>query len=149
MEDVSPKPVKETGEPKSNLPTNETEPRRPGRPKGTTTAAKGSKDVESALAVLETAYTLIATGLMAVGAPNSASELVSKIATVQDQNRGFLNADPKLAAQISKIGQSTGRGGFLIVNAMALVPVITGASSEIMAKRRARNVEPMEENVSE
>lgn len=145
MADVSPKPVKETGEPKNNIPTNETEPRKPGRPKGTTAAAKGSKDVESALAVLETAYTLIATGLMAIGAPNAASDLVEKIATVQDQNRGFLNADPKLAAQISKIGQSTGRGGFLIVNAMALVPVITSASSELMEKRRARTVTQVEE----
>lgn len=140
MADVSPKPVKETGEPKS-IPTNETEPKnKGGRPRGTTNAAKSSKDVESALAVLETAYTLIATGLMAIGAPNSASDLVEKIPHVQEQNRGFLNADPKLAAQISKIGQSTGRGGFLVVNAMALVPVITGAASEVQARRRAKSV---------
>jgi hypothetical protein len=148
MADVAPKPAKETGEPKT-VPTNETEPKnRGGRPRGTTNAAKSSKDVESALAVLDTAYTLIATGLMAVGAPNAASELVEKIAVVQEQNRGFLNADQKLAQQIAKIGQSTGRGGFLVVNAMALVPVITGAASEIQAKRRSR-VTPVEETNQE
>lgn len=148
MADVAPKPVKETGEPKS-APTNDNETKRsPGRPKGATVAAKSSKDVEAALAVLETAYTLIATGLMAVGAPNSASDLVDKIATVQEQNRGFLTADLKLAQQIAKIGQSTGRGGFLIVNAMALVPVITGASNEIMAKRR-KPVQVEQENPTE
>ena len=144
MADVAPKPVSETGD-KTATPDNPTnEPKKSrGRPPGTTAAAKSNTDVEQALAVLDNAYSFILLGLTMVGAPQAATDLAGKLESVQLQNRGFLTADRKLAQQIARIGQGTGRAGFIAVNVMALAPVVMTASNEIMAKRRS--VEAAEE----
>ena len=142
MPDVSPKPAAA----EKDLPqteAGETKAKR-GRPVGSTANAKSNQDVDAALATLETAYQFVALGLTMIGAPMAATELAGKIETVQAQNKGFLLADRKLAQTIAKIGQGTGRAGFITVNAMALVPVITMASSEIMSKRRAAKPDPVE-----
>jgi hypothetical protein len=142
MPDVAPKEPVLNEKPAAQTEPGETKPKR-GRPAGSTFAAKSNQDVDAALSTLETAYQFVALGLTMIGAPMAAAELAGKLETVQAQNKGFLLSDRKLAQTIARIGQGTGRAGFITVNAMALVPVITMASSEIMTKRRAANpVEP-------
>jgi hypothetical protein len=70
-----------------------------------------------------------------VGAPQAASDLAEKIDLVQEQNRGYLIADRKLAQQISRVGSASGRAGFIITNFIALAPVVIVAAKEISARR--------------
>ena len=76
-----------------------------------------------------------------VGAPNAASDLAEKIAFVQEQNRGYLTADRKLAQRIAGIGSASGRAGFVVTNFMALAPVVVLASREIQARKPAPKVQ--------
>lgn len=95
------------------------------------TGSRVDPSVTQALQVLNTAYSLIATGLTLVGARSAASELSTKIPAVQAQNRQFLQADLQLAARIAKIGSSTGRAGFLITNLSMLAGVAVTAAAEL------------------
>jgi hypothetical protein len=125
--------------PKSDSSPAADQPKKRGRPagstKGNSSIPKGSSEVEAALATLETAYQFLCLGLTMVGAPQAASDLAEKIEFVQEQNRGYLTADRKLAQQISKVGSASGRAGFMITNFMALAPVVLVAAKEISAKR--------------
>lgn len=112
-----------------------------GRPAGTTNQIKSSNEVEQALATLETAYQFICLGLTMVGAPNAGAELANKIDFLQEQNRGYLTADRKLAQSISKVGSASGRAGFVITNFMGFAPVVMLAVSEISEKRRQQETE--------
>jgi hypothetical protein len=91
---------------------------------------------------LETGYQFMALGLTLIGAPVAASQLAAQLETVQTQNRGYLQADPKLAATISKIGAASGRAGFVITNFMFIAPVAMTAGQELVARRKANTPEP-------
>lgn len=130
MPDVAPKTLPEDKQVFTNA-----NPKKRGRPAGTTTASKSVGDVEAALATLDTAYQFLVLGLTMLGAPVTAGELAEKISYVQDQNRGYLNADRKLAATIAKVGSASGRAGFIVTNIMALAPVAISASKEIQSRR--------------
>jgi len=120
--------------PKSDNTTEQ--PKKRGRPAGSgSSTPKVSSEVEAALATLETAYQFVCLGLTMVGAPQAASDLAEKISFVQEQNRGYLTADRKLAQQISKVGSASGRAGFMITNFMALAPVVMVAAKELAARR--------------
>jgi hypothetical protein len=75
-----------------------------------------------------------------VGAPMAASDLAEKITFVQEQNRGYLTADRKLAQRIAGIGSASGRAGFVVTNFMALAPVVVLASREIQSRKPATKV---------
>lgn len=134
MSDIPPKSVPDS--------RGET-PKKRGRPSGTTNQNKSNSEVEQALATLETAYQFIVLGLTMVGAPNAGSDLANKIDLLQEQNRGYLTADRRLAQQISKVGSASGRAGFVITNFMAFAPVVMTAVGEI-TERRAKMDKEME-----
>jgi hypothetical protein len=112
-----------------------TEPKKRGRPAGTSTASKSSTEVDQALATLETAYQFVVLGLTMVGAPNAGSDLAEKIEFLQEQNKGFLTADRKLAQRIANVGSASGRAGFMITNLIALAPVVMTAAKEIQSRK--------------
>jgi hypothetical protein len=70
-----------------------------------------------------------------VGAPQAASDLAEKIEFIQEQNKGFLIADRKLAQRIANVGSASGRAGFVVTNFIALAPVVIVASKEIQTRR--------------
>ena len=118
-------------------------PKKRGRPPIGSTTAKASADVEQALAVLQNGYDFLVMGLMLAGASDAASSLAEKIEYVQTQNRGFLIADKKLAAAIGKVGQTSGRAGFIVTNFMVLAPVALEALPVIRSKFGRANVAPV------
>ena len=134
--------------PKVSAP-NQDQPKKRGRPAGTGNATKSSSEVDQALATLETAYQFIVLGLTMVGAPQAGADLAEKIDFLQEQNKGFLTADRKLAQRIAGIGSASGRAGFVVTNAIAIAPVIMLASKEIQTRRPVkitpvqRETEPM------
>lgn len=138
MSDVPPKSVPPI--------VGEATPKKRGRPAGTSNQNKSSSEVEQALATLETAYGFICLGLTMVGAPNAGAELANKVEFLQEQNRGYLTADRKLAQQISKVGSASGRAGFVITNLVGFAPVVMIALKEIQDKRATyvEETEPQE-----
>lgn len=114
---------------------NADQPRKRGRPAGTGNATKASSEVDQALATLETAYQFVVLGLTMVGAPQAAADLAEKIDFIQEQNKGFLTADRKLAQRIAGIGSASGRAGFIVTNIIAIAPVVIVASKEIQTRR--------------
>lgn len=127
--------------PPKSAPASEAPKRKPGRPAGSSSSApKSSSEVDQALATLETAYQFLVLGLTMVGAPMAASDLAEKITFVQEQNRGYLTADRKLAQRIAGIGSASGRAGFVVTNFMALAPVVVLASREIQSRKPATKV---------
>lgn len=136
-------PITTKGEPRKSPPkggrprltAEEREARNKAAQDARATGTRVAPEVTQALAVMNTAFSLITTGLMMLGAPNAASELSAKIPAVQDQNRAFLIADPKLAQRIAKIGSSTGRAGFLITNISLLTAVAVTASAELSLRK--------------
>jgi hypothetical protein len=123
--DTPPKPVT----------PNQDQPKKRGRPAGTNQASKSSTEVDQALATLETGYQFMVLGLTMVGAPTAASDLAEKIEFLQEQNKGFLTADRKLAQRIANVGSASGRAGFLVTNLIALAPVVMTAAKEIQTRR--------------
>lgn len=121
--------------PKNAATTAGETPKKRGRPAGTSSAAKSSNEVEQALATLETAYQFVVLGLTMVGAPLAASDLAEKIDFIQEQNKGFLTADRKLAQRIASVGSASGRAGFVVTNFIALAPVVLTAAKEIQTRR--------------
>jgi len=120
--------------PKPATPNND-QPKKRGRPAGTSAAAKSNTEVDQALATLETGYQFVVLGLTMVGAPQAAADLAEKIDFIQEQNKGFLTADRKLAQRIANVGSASGRAGFVVTNFIAIAPVVLTAAKEIQARR--------------
>lgn len=102
-----------------------------------TTARGGSNsaDVDAAVSALDTLYSLIGTGLFMMGAQQSASEMAQAAVRLKKSNADFLASDPELVRMLNRGGAATGRVGFLVSNAVLLVPVIAGGVQEIAARR--------------
>lgn len=138
--------------------SSQDQPRKRGRPAGTGNATKSASEVDQALATLETAYQFIVLGLTMVGAPQAAADLAEKIEFLQEQNKGFLTADRKLAQRIANVGSASGRAGFIVTNVIAIAPVVIVASKEIQTRRPVKvtpvpretepNVDPADPNVT-
>lgn len=137
--DIPPKPVT----------PNPDQPRKRGRPAGSSAASKPNTDVDQALATLETAYQFLVLGLTMVGAPVAAGDLAEKIDFLQDQNKGYLTADRKLAQRIAGIGSASGRAGFIVTNFIALAPVVLTAAKEIQTRRPTKTTQPNTESSPE
>lgn len=130
-------PLTESGEPR----------RKPGRPRlsdeererraaerKSTATGRNSAQVNAAMTVIDSAYSMLSLGLTILGAPVAAIELSDKAAKVQDQNRMFLTANPRLAERIAKIGAGTGSFGFLVANVTVITTVAMTAQTELSAK---------------
>ena len=125
----------------------DTPPKRgPGRPRKDGTSAKPSTaasaaDVKKALATLDSAYDLIATGLLIAGFTDSAKSWVDSVANLQASNAAALNASPALARSISRVGSTGGAMTFYVTNGMALAGVYKSVMAELAERRLAREAE--------
>lgn len=138
---------------------NTDQPKKRGRPAGTGNTSKASTEVDQALATLETAYQFVVLGLTMVGAPQAGADLAEKIDFLQEQNKGFLTADRKLAQRIAGIGSASGRAGFIVTNVIAIAPVVMVATKEIQNRRPVKvtpvpretepTVDPADPNVTQ
>lgn len=119
----------------------EPEKRGPGRPKGSTSAPKSAgpaTDVKKALATLNSAYNLIATGLMAAGLEKTASAWAETAADLSKTNEDALNSSPKLAKMLASTGEVGGSGAFIVTHTMATFSMMMIARAELAERREAK-----------
>lgn len=122
--------------------------------KSTATATRSrrttSKDVESAIAVLDGAYNTLALGLMMLS-PRAATVWAQGIDTLQAANRVTLAGDPGLCKSILRAGEKSGKAAFAIAHVVALAPVVMAVRDDLKTMRKNRAVpdvpaEPAHEN---
>jgi len=115
--------------------------RGPGRPKGSTNAAKNASataaDVRQAMATLESLYDFTAAGLVMFGFNDSAASWVESAARLKATNEDALKAAPKLAATIARMGQTGGTATFIIAHVMAVSSLLRSVQGEVAERRRA------------
>ena len=109
-----------------------------------------SKDVESAIAVLDGAYNTLALGLMMLS-PRAATVWAQGIDTLQAANRVTLAGDPGLCKSILRAGEKSGKAAFAVAHAVALAPVVMAVRDDLKTMRKNRAVpdvpaEPAHEN---
>jgi len=114
--------------------------RGPGRPKGstnkaTTPIAADTRDVKKALATLNGAYNLIATGMMALGLTETAKAWAETAEDLNKTNADALQAAPKLARMIAAGGSVGGAGTFLVTHFMAVASISTLARKEYLDRK--------------
>lgn len=101
---------------------------------GTSRRSSG-KDVDAAVAALDSWYNLLALGLMMGGARDSASLLADSTGPdFQAKNRAYLEQAPALAKKIADMGKTSATAGFFSAQAMVLLPVAVLATGELMTK---------------
>lgn len=114
--------------------------RSPGRPKGSTAANKLAAtatpaDVKKAMATLESAYNLVATGLTLFGLEKSAEDWINSAEQLARSNEDALKASPALAKRIASAGSTGGAATFLVTHAMAFASLAGVLRSELADKR--------------
>jgi hypothetical protein len=117
-----------------------------GRPAGSKnksttppTATQVNADIKQALATLETAYNLIATGLVMTGLNHSLESWIESAEGLKKSNEDALRAAPKLAHWIANAGSTGGAATFVITHGMAFATLYSVAREEL-SERRAQNV---------
>ena len=100
-----------------------------------------SKDVESALAVLDGVYSTMGLGLFVLS-PNAAAQWNGSTDTLQAQNRVILAGDPNLCKSILRAGEKSGKAAFIIAHALALVPVVGILKDDWKASRANKPAKP-------
>lgn len=93
-----------------------------------------SKDVEGAVAALDSWYSMLGLGLFMAGARKSAELLAESAPELQKQNQTYLSQSPALAKRIAKMGETSATYGFFSAQALTLGPVAILAAAEIMEK---------------
>lgn len=99
-----------------------------------------SKDVESAIAVLDGMYSTASLGLMMLN-PRAAVAWAGQIDQLQAQNRVTLAGDAALTKSINRLGERTGKAAFFLSHVFAIAPVVM-VIREDMPKRKAKPAEP-------
>lgn len=102
----------------------------------TNTTRKSTKDVEAACAVLESAYSAVALGLLMLS-PRAAETWAHQVDTLQAQNKLTLAGDPMLCKSILRAGEKTGKAAFLISHVLAVAPVAMAIRQD-MPKRKPK-----------
>lgn len=120
--------------------------RGPGRPPGsrnkTTPAGTVSKaDVDKAMAVLDSGYNLITTGLVIMGLTDTATSWIDSAESLNKSNRDALTASPKVTKAIISSGDVGGSLTFFITHGMALAGLARSVTVELAARRAARDAE--------
>ena len=122
-----------------------TPPRR-GRPPGsknktTATGTVSKADVDKAMAVLESGYNLITTGLVIAGLTDTATSWIESADSLNKSNRDALTASPKVTKAIISSGDVGGSLTFFITHGMAFAGLARSVSVELAARRAARDAE--------
>lgn len=116
-------------------------PKKRGRPAGSTnkTPASGpAADVAKAMATLDNAYNMVATGLVMFGLNQSAETWVDSAEQLKATNKDALTASPKVAAYIANAGTAGGAGTLLLTHGMAFAGLAKIVNSELAERRAAR-----------
>lgn len=98
---------------------------------------RSNKDVDTALAVLESTYSAAALGLMVVS-PRAASTWVESADRLQQSNRAILVGDPNLVKSICRAGEKSGKTMFFVTHLIALAPVVGVLRQEWSESRKDR-----------
>lgn len=96
--------------------------------------------VEDALARMEMAYGLVATGLMMVN-PVAAAEFAGRIDGTQVLNRQAFDADPRLVKRINATSQNAGTLMFIGANVMLVGPTLRLVYEQGAAQARERKAQ--------
>ena len=94
-----------------------------------------SKDVESAIAVLDGMYNLVSLGLFMLN-PKAAGVWNAQVDELQKQNRVTLAGDPNLTKSILRVGEKSGRTAFVLAHAFAVAPVVGVIVADLPPKQK-------------
>lgn len=97
---------------------------------GSSGTKRGTKNVETALAVMESAYDNMIQALLFVS-PEASSELENRVPAQQKRNRACFEANPALAARVAGWGGKGGMLFFLLSNAAMLSAVVRVALPDV------------------
>jgi len=92
-------------------------------------------DVKKAMATLDSAYNMVATGLMVFGLPDTANVWIESAEQLKVSNEDALKASPKLAKAIASAGSTGGAATLIITHVMAFASVFAVMRAEMQAKR--------------
>jgi len=129
--------------PPTKFTINDTKTAPRGRPPGSrnkTTPPTSQKsatptaDVRQALATLESAYKMVALGLVMTGMHETATEWANRTEALKETNADALASAPKLAKMIAGAGTTGGTAAFIFAHVMALGSVVAVGRAELMAK---------------
>lgn len=95
-------------------------------------------DVKKALATLDSAYNLVATGLVVMGLDRSANEWVDSAEQLKKTNEDALKASPKLAKAIASTGSTGGSLTFMVTHSMAVFGLFRVVQSELQDRAMTR-----------
>lgn len=98
-------------------------------------SATPTADVKKAMSTLDSAYTMIATGLMVLGLDKTAAEWVDTSEQLNKTNEAALIAAPKLAKRIASAGETGGGAQFFVTHALAIAGVVRIAQGELTERR--------------
>ena len=116
-------------------------PKRRGRPPGSTNKVPTSgpaADVIKAMATLDNAYNMVATGLFMFGLSESANMWIDSAEQLKATNKDALTAAPKLAKYIANAGTAGGAGTLLLTHGMAFAGLAKIVTVELAARRDAK-----------
>lgn len=102
-----------------------------------TTAPATPAEVKKALATLDSAYNMIATGLLMFGLNDTLAAWQESAGQLQATNEDALKASPKLAKWIANVGSTGGAATFILTHGLAFATVARVATSELTARREA------------
>lgn len=107
---------------------------------GTGTRRSSGKDVDGAVAALDSWYSMLTMGLFMAGARKSAELLSESVEGVDgkpglsEQNATYLSQTPALAKKIADMGKTSATYGFFSAQALTLGPVAILAVAELAEK---------------
>lgn len=110
-----------------------------------------SKDVEAAVAALDSWYSMVTMGLFVAGAHEAAALLAEsiegdeekKLPGLAEKNRTYLSQTPVLAKKIADMGKTSATYGFFSAQALVFGPVAILAAGELMTKwGKSKNTTP-------
>ena len=108
---------------------------------GTTTKPSSrrttSKDVESAIAVLDGMYSTVSLGLVVLN-PRAAVAWAGQLDTLQAQNRVTLAGDANLTKSINRLGERTGKAAFFLAHVFAIAPVVAVIREDMPKKPKRK-----------
>lgn len=122
--------------------------KRTTRSSATGSRRTSSKDVETALAVLDSTYSTVAVGLLMVS-PKAAAVWAEQLEQLQATNRLTLAGDPNLTKTICRAGERSGKAMFFLAHVMALAPVVMTVRAEMPARKKRENKAPAQPQVPE
>lgn len=105
---------------------------------GTARPMAAKADVEKAMAIMNTAYRLVADGLELFGLEETGAKWETASANLRKANADSLSSAPKLAKSIANIGESSGASAFFLAHVMAIATVVPAARRELESKAQDR-----------